>query len=692
MTQTRFVTASCHSLRFDIMTRRSDKEHVAPTPTAMTNESDSRKGHNTKMFEFPFKIDPVVDAKRDDPVWRFVARGRYLHDYTTLGRKSGRRCVRRLHGKSICGGSRDAKEYFLKSKEFKCPTRTPAVCYTIWAKNMDKCSKEFVASIEELKRFPPGHPCFQWPPLSFPVDSEPRRSLDGGARVVVTPSRGAVGTPVVPPAAAASSDGVLPSAVLGGTAVQAVATTIPPATASDALASAIAYAEGEGTTRRGAYKQQTVISYYADPREHAWRTTIMRFIVESGMPFHCVKLESFRQMFTVIIPPGVPGAPMPKPPTYHMVRTTFLDELDADVQRHVKPVLETSRQSGCIVMTDGWTNILGQTLCNYIVGTERGPAYLTTDVMRGRNDAAALVKAWLQRLKTIDIQLSDITAFVTILRTTVDLVRLPRKYWDEENFLYHNSSSDEDFFYTAIATTGDDDGRPGDDRCDDDDDDGDDGAGDGRGPRSLIRGGGRGVVAPREAAGDGGEGDSVECEGDPCGEDPGAVVEEMRDDATMNIEHHTTVDGVDDRGSKDEHDSPPRGRGIDLRRLQQGPKRTSSIADRVRRRHETLSLSVPPRPVEAPIVHVFEDSMSDGIGEERHPSPGGSAREARPVHDGVEDGVRRIGPAPHAAAWDPLGRITQELDQPRHESANGASLGRSGRVRQPYLSRAPTTG
>ncbi|GBG79190.1 hypothetical protein CBR_g28907 [Chara braunii] len=103
---------------------------------------------------------------------------------------------------------------------------------------------------------------------------------------------------------------------------------------------------------------------------------------------------------------------MPKPPTYHMVRTTLLDELDADVQRCVKPVLETSRHSGCI-MTDGWTNIRGQTLCNYLACTERGPTYLATDVMRGKKDATALAKAWLQRLKTIDIQLSDITTFVT---------------------------------------------------------------------------------------------------------------------------------------------------------------------------------------------------------------------------------------------------------------------------------------
>ncbi|GBG62777.1 hypothetical protein CBR_g32366 [Chara braunii] len=122
---------------------------------------------------------------------------------------------------------------------------------------------------------------------------------------------------------------------------------------------------------RGTYKHQAVTSYYSYPREHAWHMTITWFIVQSGMPFNCVKLESFRRRFTTIIPPGVPGAPMPKPPTYHLVRTTLLDELDADVQRCVKPMLETSRQIGCTIMTDGWTNIDGQTLCNYLIGTTR---------------------------------------------------------------------------------------------------------------------------------------------------------------------------------------------------------------------------------------------------------------------------------------------------------------------------------
>ncbi|GBG62146.1 hypothetical protein CBR_g29345 [Chara braunii] len=44
---------------------------------------------------------------------------------------------------------------------------------------------------------------------------------------------------------------------------------------------------------------------------------------------------------------------------------------------------------------------------------EIGVVYVSTDVMRGRKDASALANAWLKRVKSMDVQLSDITAFVT---------------------------------------------------------------------------------------------------------------------------------------------------------------------------------------------------------------------------------------------------------------------------------------
>ncbi|GBG89162.1 hypothetical protein CBR_g48869 [Chara braunii] len=152
----------------------------------------------------------------------------------------------------------------------------------------------------------------------------------------------------------------------------------------------------------------------------------------------------------------------------------------------------------------------------------------------------------------------------------VDLIRFPRQHWDEGDFLYHSSDSDdEDFFCTAMPRGGEDDGKPNDDRPDDDDSD--DGAGDGRDPRSLRRGGGtggRGAVAPRDAARDGGGLDVVHGgggSGGPQAEDTGAALERTRADVAMDAEQHAGVVVVDGGGSRDGQASPPHGSGYETR-------------------------------------------------------------------------------------------------------------------------------
>ncbi|GBG64714.1 hypothetical protein CBR_g46257 [Chara braunii] len=355
----------------------------------------ARQGHNTKMFDSPFKVDPTVDSKRDDPVWHFVVRGRYLDGSTAAGRKSGRRCLCRLCGRSICGGAKAAKEHFSKSEKFRREAATPAVWNAIWSKDMTKCPKEFASAIETLQSHLPGHPSLQWPPLRFLEDAVPPLvppTAPSGA--VASPNSGAPAIRVTVPRPAttvATRPAAPPSAPLAGTrgARDVGVGRSTPANEPPPLR------DGVGSA---AFDEEST---------HAFIES------RSGMPFNSTKLESFKRMFTIIIPPGVPGAPAPRLPSYHMLRTTLLDELDGEVQKCVRPVLDTSRETGCTIMTDGWTNIRGQTLCNYLIGTEIGVVYVSTDVMRGKKDAGALANAWLKRVKSMDVQLSDITAFVT---------------------------------------------------------------------------------------------------------------------------------------------------------------------------------------------------------------------------------------------------------------------------------------
>ncbi|GBG72930.1 hypothetical protein CBR_g12652 [Chara braunii] len=137
------------------------------------SSTSARQGHNTKTFDSPFKVNPKVDGKRDDLVWHFVAGGRYLDGSTTAGRKSGRRCLCRLCGRSICGGAKAAKEYFSKSEMLCCEAATPAMWNAIWSKDMTKCPKEFASAIEALQSLLPGHSSLQWSPLRFPKDAVP---------------------------------------------------------------------------------------------------------------------------------------------------------------------------------------------------------------------------------------------------------------------------------------------------------------------------------------------------------------------------------------------------------------------------------------------------------------------------------------------------------------------------------------
>ncbi|GBG88547.1 hypothetical protein CBR_g48016 [Chara braunii] len=210
-----------------IMSQNRGKEPIDSSTSA-------RQGHNTKTFDSPFKVDPKVDGKRDDPVWHFVARGRYLDGSTAADRKCGRRCLCRLCGRSICGGVKATKEHFSKSEKFRCEAVTPAVWNTIWSKDMTKCPKEFASAIETLQSLLPGHPSLQWSPLQFSKDavlppvpaiasSGPVASPNSGAPAIrITKARPAT-TVATRPAAPTSA----PLAVIRGARDMEVGRSVP---------------------------------------------------------------------------------------------------------------------------------------------------------------------------------------------------------------------------------------------------------------------------------------------------------------------------------------------------------------------------------------------------------------------------------------------------------------------------------
>ncbi|GBG76138.1 hypothetical protein CBR_g21886 [Chara braunii] len=219
-------------------------------------------------------------------------------------------------------------------------------------------------------------PCFrEQADHGVPAEEVPAPVSDSSPTPIPTTTGGGRSAPQPPPVLTGSLD---PLHRIRDLAVAQSAAPASPGVLLD-----VGVLGGRATTGRcrGTYRQQAVTSYYSDPLERAWHLQIMRFIVESGMPFNCSKLESFKRMFTMIIPPGFRGRPcLDFPPTTCCARPF-------------------------------WTSWM--TLCNYLVGIEIGVVYVATDVMRGKKNASALPNAWLKRVKSMDIQLSDITAFVT---------------------------------------------------------------------------------------------------------------------------------------------------------------------------------------------------------------------------------------------------------------------------------------
>ncbi|GBG62781.1 hypothetical protein CBR_g32370 [Chara braunii] len=601
-----------------IMSQDRGKDPVDSLTTA-------RQGHNTKTFDSPFKVDPTVDGKRDDPVWHFVARGHYLDGSTAAGRKSGRRCLCRLCGHSICGGAKAAKEHFSKSEKFRCEAATPAMWNAIWSKDMTKCPKEFASAIETLQSHLPAPPSVplagtrgardvgvgrstpaneplplrdgvgsatfdeestrafiescRWggsagssAPALAPVFRSGRQSdaARGGTAVArgasprssseypwlpPPPSRAAqrpvvhrahgtahpdLSLHVVPAPVSDSSPTLVPTTTGGGRSAPqpppvltrtldplqrirdlAVAQSAAPVSPGGLLDAGVLGGRATTGRCRGTYRQQAVTSYYSEPLERAWHLQIMRFIVESGMPFNSTKLESFKRMFTMIIPSGVPGAPAPTFPSYHMLRTTLLDELDGEVHK-----LEVPRAEKLVRCQWNLRLLDRPLLCDDGVGERPGvfgkwvhywqavedEAAVDQLLVRGTGVLAKVTEEDLSLAKERIHAISHMGAERRVAesdrrrcrvggrgrggrgragvggRTRGDAgsapqtrrqrtdsgIRRARMRWDEGDFLFDSTSSDDDDFFASgtHASTGDDRGDAddrGDDRDDSDD-------------------------------------------------------------------------------------------------------------------------------------------------------------------------------------------------------------------------------
>ncbi|XP_038695504.1 uncharacterized protein LOC119992784 [Tripterygium wilfordii] len=116
---------------------------------------------------------------------------------------------------------------------------------------------------------------------------------------------------------------------------------------------------------------------------------IGRFFFENAIPFNVARSPSFINMCRSI---GSYGRGL-KPPTMHQLRTWILkEELDTS-EKIVNDIKKTWAHTGVSILSDGWTDISGRTLINFLVNNPNGTVFLRcVDASEHVKDADLLFK------------------------------------------------------------------------------------------------------------------------------------------------------------------------------------------------------------------------------------------------------------------------------------------------------------
>lgn len=116
---------------------------------------------------------------------------------------------------------------------------------------------------------------------------------------------------------------------------------------------------------------------------------IGRFFFENGLPFHVANSPSFISMVRAI---GKYGRGL-KPPTAYELSTWILDEEERRAKIVVDEVKKTWMQTGVSILSDGWKDIRGRHLINFLVNNPHGTVFLrSVDASDAIKDANMLFK------------------------------------------------------------------------------------------------------------------------------------------------------------------------------------------------------------------------------------------------------------------------------------------------------------
>ena len=120
-----------------------------------------------------------------------------------------------------------------------------------------------------------------------------------------------------------------------------------------------------------------------EKRERVHRSLAAAFY-ELGIPFHMIEKDVMIAALREVANYG-PGY---KPPSRHDLSTTLLEKEVADINLTVEDLKKTWAQTGVSILSDGWKDMRGRTLVNFVVNNPYGNVFLkSVDVSAFVKDA-----------------------------------------------------------------------------------------------------------------------------------------------------------------------------------------------------------------------------------------------------------------------------------------------------------------
>ena len=119
--------------------------------------------------------------------------------------------------------------------------------------------------------------------------------------------------------------------------------------------------------------QATIPVLFKGQQREEVDAAVARFIIETGSPFSLVDSNAFHYMVQALVNCNIPSY---SPPSSYRVSHKLLDDEYERVQSGLESYFAGIPTTGVTLISDGWSNINGATLLNFLAHTPAGVVFL----------------------------------------------------------------------------------------------------------------------------------------------------------------------------------------------------------------------------------------------------------------------------------------------------------------------------